>query len=37
MKYLISAWHKHEPEIRGWLIGRMGNMADADDLLQDVL
>jgi len=36
MKCLISAWHKHEAEIRGWLIGSIGNTADADDLLQDV-
>ncbi|EAU55889.1 sigma-70 family RNA polymerase sigma factor [Mariprofundus ferrooxydans] len=36
MKCLIRAWHNHEAELRGWLISRLDNAADADDLLQDV-
>jgi len=36
MKCLISAWHNHEAELRRWLIRRLDNSADADDLLQDV-
>ena len=33
---LMKAWRLHEPELRGWLIGRLGNRADADDLLQEL-
>jgi len=36
MKCLIHAWHHHEGELRRWLIVRLGNPADAEDLLQDV-
>jgi RNA polymerase sigma-70 factor, ECF subfamily len=36
MNCLMTAWHQHEAELRGWLRHRMGNPADADDLLQDV-
>jgi len=36
MKCLIRAWHKHEAELRGWLISRLGNTTDVDDLLQNV-
>lgn len=36
MKCLIHAWHSHEGELRRWLISRLGNPADAEDLLQDV-
>jgi len=34
MKCLIHAWHSHEGELRRWLITRLGNPADAEDLLQ---
>ena len=33
---LTSAWRSHEAELRGWLRRRMGNPAEADDLLQDL-
>ncbi len=33
---LGSAWTAHEPELRGWLRHRLGNSAEADDLLQDL-
>ncbi len=33
---LTTAWTMHEPELRGWLRHRLGNPAEADDLLQDV-
>jgi RNA polymerase sigma-70 factor (ECF subfamily) len=36
MKCLIHAWHHHEGELRRWLVSRMGNADDAEDLLQDV-
>jgi len=36
MKCLIRAWHNHEAELRRWFISRLGNTADADDMLQDV-
>ncbi len=36
MKCLIHAWHHHEGELRRWLVSRLGNPADAEDLLQDV-
>ena len=36
MKCLIHAWHQHEGELRRWLTSRLGNPADAEDLLQDV-
>ncbi|MCX7141113.1 MAG: sigma-70 family RNA polymerase sigma factor [Proteobacteria bacterium] len=32
----MTAWHQHEAELRGWLRRRMGNAADAEDILQDV-
>ncbi len=32
----MAAWQKHESELRGWMIGRMGNRADAEDLLQEL-
>jgi len=35
-KCLINAWHNHEGELRRWLISRLGNTNDADDLLHDV-
>lgn len=36
MNCLMTAWHAHEAELRGWLRHRMGNAVDAEDLLQDV-
>ena len=36
MKCLIHAWHQHEGVLRRWLTSRLGNPADAEDLLQDV-
>lgn len=36
MNCLMSAWHRHEGELRAWLRGRMGNSHDAEDLLQDL-
>src|SRR5512141_914804 len=36
MNCLMTAWHQHEAELRGWLRQRLGNSADAEDLLQDV-
>jgi len=36
MKCLIHAWHQHEGELRRWLIARLDDAADAEDLLQDV-
>ncbi len=36
MNCLMTAWHRHEAELRSWLQHRMGNAVDAEDLLQDV-
>lgn len=36
MNCLMTAWHRHEAELRGWLRHRLGSAADAEDLLQDV-
>jgi RNA polymerase sigma-70 factor (ECF subfamily) len=36
MNCLTTAWTAHEPELRGWLRRRLGNPAEADDLLQDL-
>ena len=36
MNCIMTAWHQHEAELRGWLRRRMGNSVDAEDLLQDV-
>jgi RNA polymerase sigma-70 factor (ECF subfamily) len=33
---LTTAWTSHEPELRGWLRHRLGNVAEADDVLQDL-
>ena len=33
---LTAAWKLHEPELRGWARHRLGNVAEADDLLQDL-
>jgi RNA polymerase sigma-70 factor (ECF subfamily) len=32
----MTAWHRHEAELRAWLRGRMGNHHDAEDLLQEL-
>ena len=36
MNCLMTAWHQHEAELRGWLRHRLRNTVDAEDLLQDV-
>ncbi len=36
MNCLMTAWHGHEAELRGWLRHRLRNPVDAEDLLQDV-
>ena len=36
MNCLMTAWHQHEAELRGWLRHRLRNAIDAEDLLQDV-
>jgi RNA polymerase sigma-70 factor (ECF subfamily) len=36
MNCLMTAWHRHEAELRAWLRGRLGNKHDADDMLQDL-
>jgi RNA polymerase sigma-70 factor (ECF subfamily) len=36
MNCLMTAWHRHEAELRAWLRGRMGNHHDAEDLLQEL-
>jgi RNA polymerase sigma-70 factor (ECF subfamily) len=36
MNCLSTAWTAFEPELRGWLRHRLGNAAQADDLLQDL-
>jgi RNA polymerase sigma-70 factor (ECF subfamily) len=36
MNCLMTAWHQHEAELRGWLRHRLGNPVDAEDLVQDV-
>ncbi|OIO78600.1 MAG: RNA polymerase subunit sigma-70 [Hydrogenophilaceae bacterium CG1_02_62_390] len=36
MNCLMTAWRRHEAELRAWLRGRLGNQHDAEDLLQDL-
>jgi RNA polymerase sigma-70 factor (ECF subfamily) len=36
MNCLMTAWHANEGELRGWLRHRLGNPADAEDMLQDL-
>jgi len=36
MNCLMTAWHAHEAELRGWLRHRLGSAVDAEDLLQEV-
>jgi RNA polymerase sigma-70 factor, ECF subfamily len=36
MNCIMTAWHEHEAELRGWLRRRMANSVDAEDVLQDV-
>ncbi len=33
---VTKAWRKHESELRGYLVRRLGNNHLADDMLQDV-
>lgn len=33
---LMTAWHRHEAELRAWLHSRMGNSPDAEDMLQEL-
>ena len=36
MNCLLSAWDRHERELRAWLRSRLGNSHDAEDMLQDL-
>lgn len=36
MNCLTTAWKSHQGELRAWLRQRLGNAAQADDLLQDL-
>jgi len=36
MNCLMTAWERHQAELRGWLRHRVGNAVDADDVLQDL-
>ena len=36
MNCLTTAWTAHQSELNGWLRRRLGNPAEADDLLQDL-
>ena len=36
MSCLMTAWYANEGELRGWLRHRLGNPADAEDMLQDL-
>ncbi len=36
MNCLITAWHRHEGELRVWLHGRMGNVHDTEDMVQEL-
>lgn len=36
MNCLMTAWHRHEGELRAWLRGRMGYPQDAEDMLQEL-
>jgi RNA polymerase sigma-70 factor, ECF subfamily len=36
MNCLMSAWRRHEGELRAWLRGRIGNPQDAEDMLQEL-
>ncbi len=31
---VVEAWHRHEPELRGYLTRQLGDPAEAEDLLQ---
>ena len=33
---VLAAWHRHEAELRGFLVGRVRDVDDVDDVLQDV-
>jgi len=33
---VLEAWQAHEAELRHWLLGRLGDAGQADDILQDV-
>lgn len=36
MSCLMDAWSRHEAELRAWLRSRLGNVHDAEDLLQEI-
>lgn len=36
MRCVLNAWNAHETELRAWLRRRLGQPADAEDLLHDV-
>jgi len=36
MKCVIQGWQRHQGELYHWLLSRLGNSDDADDVLQTV-
>ncbi|WP_173064855.1 RNA polymerase sigma factor SigZ [Sulfurimicrobium lacus] len=32
----MTAWHRHEGELRAWVRGRMGNAPDTEDMVQEL-
>lgn len=36
MNCLMTAWHRHEGELRAWLRGRLGNTHDTEDMVQEL-
>lgn len=36
MNCLMTAWHRHEAELRAWLRGRLGNAHDTEDMVQEL-
>lgn len=36
MDSLMTAWHRHEGELRAWVRGRLGNGHDTEDMVQEL-
>ena len=36
MNCLMTAWHRHEGELRAWLRGRLDNAHDTEDMVQEL-